>query len=300
MTIFRVSLLAIASVCWATAQAQVRVVPNEAAHRVDVTIDGAPFTSYLWNTNQRKPVLYPLIAPDGTTVTRGYPFAQITGERTDHPHHAGLWFNYGNANGFDFWNNSDAIKPENRAKYGFITHDKIVSAKSGRSSGELKTTSTWIAGDPAAGNTKPLLTQTTRYVFSKLKIGSHSARAIDVIVTLKALAPVTFNNDKEGLLGLRVAHFLESATEKGVTFRKLIAVCLNVARCRNGTGSPYACVARSAANPVSAATPSHAEYLRRRSAGIATTAPNAYPSAITPLHGINGYSTSAQNFPCSS
>ena len=30
-------------------------------------IDGKPFTSYLWQTNQRKPVLYPLIAPDGTT-----------------------------------------------------------------------------------------------------------------------------------------------------------------------------------------------------------------------------------------
>ena len=52
----------------------VAVNVNEAAHRVDVTVDGKPFTSYLWETNQRKPVLYPLVAPDGTTVTRGYPF----------------------------------------------------------------------------------------------------------------------------------------------------------------------------------------------------------------------------------
>ena len=31
---------------------------------------------------------------DGTTVTRGFPFQTLPGERVDHPHHAGLWFNY--------------------------------------------------------------------------------------------------------------------------------------------------------------------------------------------------------------
>ena len=196
----------------------VNVNVNEAAHRVDVTVDGKPFTSYLWETNQRKPVLYPLIAPDGTTVTRGYPFQTISGERVDHPHHAGLWFNYGNANNFDFWNNSDAIKPADRSKYGTVKFDKIVSAKSGDNAGELVTESTWVAGDPAAGNTKPIMTQTTRYVFSKLTVDGNPGRAIDMAVTLKALTPVVFHDDKEGLLGIRVAHFLESATEKGGTF----------------------------------------------------------------------------------
>jgi hypothetical protein len=191
---------------------------NEAAHRVEITIDGKPFTSYLWQTNQRKPVLYPLIAPDGTTVTRGFPFETRPGERVDHPHHAGLWFNYGNANGFDFWNNSDAIKPADRAKYGTVRFDKIVSATSGANSGELVTESTWIAGDPAAGNTEPILTQTTHYVFSRMTVAGQPARAIDMTVTLKALKPVVFHDDKEGLLGMRVAHFLESPTEKGGMF----------------------------------------------------------------------------------
>lgn len=191
---------------------------NDAEHRVDVTVDGKPFTSYLWQTNQRKPVLYPLIAPDGTTVTRGYPFETRPGERVDHPHHAGLWFNYGNANNFDFWNNSDAIKPADRPKYGSVKLDKVVSAKSGANSGELITESTWISGDPAAGNTQPIMTQTTRYIFSKTTLAGQPARAIDLIVTLKALIPVVFHDDKEGLLGIRVAHFLESPTEKGGMF----------------------------------------------------------------------------------
>ena len=104
----------------ATPASGVQVVADEAHRRVDITIDGQPFTSYIWPTSLKKPVLYPLITDEGITVTRGYPLDPRPGERVDHPHHAGLWFNYGNANGFDFWNNSDAIKPENRAKMGTV------------------------------------------------------------------------------------------------------------------------------------------------------------------------------------
>src|SRR5262249_12878171 len=73
----------------------VRVVTNEGQRRVDITIDGQPFTSYIWPTSLKKPVLYPLITDEGITVTRGYPLEPRPGERVDHPHHAGLWFNYG-------------------------------------------------------------------------------------------------------------------------------------------------------------------------------------------------------------
>ena len=69
-------------------------------------------------------MLYPLITDEGITVTRGYPLAPRPGERVDHPHHAGLWFNYGNANGFDFWNNSDAIKPEHRPRWARFSKPK--------------------------------------------------------------------------------------------------------------------------------------------------------------------------------
>ena len=39
-----------------------------------------------------------------------------------------------------------------------------------------------------------------------------------MITTLHALDRVVFHDDKEGLLGIRVARWLESATEKGGTF----------------------------------------------------------------------------------
>lgn len=191
----------------------VEVVANEAARRVDVTIDGKPFTSYIWPATLKKPVLYPLVDSDGVTVTRGYPLAPLPGERVDHPHHAGMWFNYGNANGFDFWNNSDAIKPEQRPKMGTVVHTRIVSAKSGADKGELVVDADWIAGDG-----KKIVEQRTRYVFARGNGPREGQRTIDQIVTLNAIDKVVFNDDKEGVLGIRVARWLESPEEKGGIF----------------------------------------------------------------------------------
>jgi len=189
----------------------VQVTPDPANRQVVVTIDGKPFTSYIWPTTLKKPVLYPIIDADGYTVTRGYPLEPRPGERTDHPHHAGLWFNYSNVNGFDFWNNSDAIPATRRARMGTIVFDKIVSVSSGATRGTLVTESTWITG---AG--EPILAETTRFVFAARPGG---VRVIDRIATLRALDKVVFHDDKDGLLGLRVASWLESPTAKGGEFR---------------------------------------------------------------------------------
>jgi hypothetical protein len=120
-----------------------------------------------------------------------------------------MWFNYGNVNGFDFWNNSDAIKLEDREKMGSIRQERIVSTHSGRESGELVVETVWTTGKG-----QDLIDETTRFVFT------HRAKAnvIDRITTLKALDRAVFHDDKEGMLGLRMAHFLESATEKGGIF----------------------------------------------------------------------------------
>ncbi len=187
----------------------VQVVADEAHQRVDITVDGKPFTSYVWPSVLKKPVLFPLIAADGTDVVRGFPLAPRPGERVDHPHHAGIWFNYGDVNGFDFWNNSGAIKAADSGKMGTIHQQSIISTKSGRNRGELIVASVWTTG---SGH--DILEQKTRYIFSRQK----DERIIDLIVTLHARDRVVFHDDKEGLLGIRVARFLESAGEKGGTF----------------------------------------------------------------------------------
>src|SRR5258708_19030086 len=122
----------------------VSVTVNESAQRVDVAIAGRPFTAYIWPERLKKPVLYPLRSASGTLVTRGWPFDPRPGERVDHPHHVGLWFDYGNVNGIDFWNNSDALKPQDSAKMGLIVHRKIADARGGADRGTLVADMDWI------------------------------------------------------------------------------------------------------------------------------------------------------------
>jgi hypothetical protein len=185
---------------------RVTVVVNEQERRADVSIGGQPFTSYIWPTTLKKPVLYPLRTAKGTIVTRGFPLEQRPGERVDHPHHAGLWFNYENVNGIDFWNNSDAIKPENAPKMGTIFHRSILSAKSGAQSGELEVEMEWVTFDK-----KVLVRERTQFVFR----GGPGFRSVDRITTLSALdTKVDFKDEKDGMLGLRVVRALEIPSDK--------------------------------------------------------------------------------------
>ena len=206
----------------------VQVVADEPNRRVDITIDGKPFTSYIWPTTLKKPVLYPIVDADGVTVTRGWPLEPRPGERTDHPHHDGLWFNYSNVNGFDFWNNSDAIPAARAAKMGTIVFDKIVSAKSGANRGELV--------DRFHLDRRRRITRSSPRLRTTSSRTTATTRSIDLIVTLKALDHVVFNDDKDGLLGLRVARWLESPEEKGGTFTDANGVATQVAAAANLPG----------------------------------------------------------------
>src|SRR6267143_5132689 len=189
---------------------RIRVVPNEGQPRVDVIIDEKPFTAYIWPERLAKPVLYPLRSAKGTLVTRGYPLEPRPGERVDHPHHIGVWFNYGNVNGFDFWNNSEAIKAEDAPKMGNIRHRAITVAKSGAEQGELEVEADWITGKQQL-----ILKEHTRFVFR----GNANFRSIDRITTLHALDDkVVFHDDKEGALGMRVTRALEAPSDKPEVF----------------------------------------------------------------------------------
>ena len=82
---------------------------NEAAKRVDVTIDGKPFTSYIWPSHAEEAGALPASHREGHARHARLSAGSAPGERVDHPHHVGMWLNHGDVNGLDFWNNSDAI-----------------------------------------------------------------------------------------------------------------------------------------------------------------------------------------------
>lgn len=194
----------------ATPGKDVAVVPNEASNRVDVLVDGQPFTSYIWPDTLKKPVLFPLRAASGTIVTRGFPLEPRPGERTDHPHHVGYWLTYENVNGVDFWNNSTAQPPEQQAKMGTIVHRRIVKTSSGADKGELEVQMDWLMPDG-----QPVLHETADFIFR----AGPGLRIVDRVSTLTALdEPVVFKDAKDGMLGLRVRRELEQPSADAVTY----------------------------------------------------------------------------------
>jgi hypothetical protein len=79
----------------ASTVAQPRVELRPTSSSIDVMVDGRLFTSYVHQTNPAKPmaaqgillakpVLFPLRTPSGITVTRGWPFEAVKGERQDY------------------------------------------------------------------------------------------------------------------------------------------------------------------------------------------------------------------------
>jgi len=190
----------------ATALSQVQFVKEKKLPVVHVMFGKKHFTDFFFSDTIAKPVLYPIAAPNGTIITRGFPVTPTPDEPTDHPHHLGLWLNYENVNGLDFWNNSYAIPADKLSGYGKIKFNKITRM----SDGHLDYDATWQDSKQT-----PMLSETTGFVFSEL----NGAWVIDRTTTLKALMQVDFKDAKDGMLGLRVAHALQIPTKETKKFK---------------------------------------------------------------------------------
>jgi hypothetical protein len=181
------------------------VVSKPTEKMVEVSFNSSLITSYMWPDSVMKPVLYPIRTIGGTRVTRDYPLVITKGERSDHPHHVGLFFAHQSVNGKDFWNMSPAIPLANRHRYGKILHTWISCAQALEDQALLITHARWVTNE---GN--HLLDETTTTKFT--------IRGKDVVIdrstTLTAVADeVIFKDEKDALLAVRVARELELPVE---------------------------------------------------------------------------------------
>jgi hypothetical protein len=188
--------------------AVIKVSKSATEKKVNILVNDKIFASFLYPDSLEKPVLFDIHAANGTVVTRGFPLNRQPGEPNDHPHHIGLWLNFENVNGLDFWNNSFAIPAEKKHAYGWIKTDRIIET-SGGAKGVLSYHANWVNQQHDA-----LLEETTRFEFT----ATGHQRIIDRITTLKATTDVTFTDAKDGLLGIRVAHALQMPTDKDEEF----------------------------------------------------------------------------------
>lgn len=164
---------------------------------LSVRVQGRPLTTYR-NDLGPKPILFPLIGPTGTRVTRAFPMETVEGEDRDHPHQRSFWFTHGRVNGVDFWTEL--------ADHGAIRETSRKTIQ-GPSIGVLRTTDDWVGPDG-----KVVCTDERVHRIYATK----SARVLDFDVTMKATAgPVTFGDTKEGMFGLRVASALDANRKDG-------------------------------------------------------------------------------------
>ena len=186
------------------------IVERTDKKQVDILFNDKLMTAYCYFDSSRKPFLFPVNTVDGITVTRSYPFKMIAGERTDHPHHTGIWLNYESVNGLDFWNNSTAIAPEKRDHYGTIIHQTITDKKAKGNKASLSANSIWVRPDK-----KVLLNEQTTFNFSVRK----NDFIIDRITTLTSTdTTVIFKDVKDGMFAIRVARELELPSKEKSSF----------------------------------------------------------------------------------
>lgn len=191
------------------AELELKVLEDQS--RVEVWMDEELFTSYRFESQLNKPVLYPIFAPGGMPVSRGFPLEPRSSERVDHPHHVGLWLNFGDVNGFDFWNNSAAVPEVKKGAYGRIVHRELLRAEIFEGKAFLEVEMDWVA--PDTDQAELLLSEQTSYVFQSWA----DIRVIDRFTRLTAEADrVVFTDNKEGMLAIRVDRAFELPSDRPV------------------------------------------------------------------------------------
>lgn len=172
--------------------------------QIDIMAGRNLITSYIYKEEHLKPIMQPVYSPSGEIVTRGFPLMKVEGESTDHPHHRGITFTYGNGevNGSTFWGlpNWGTTVDYGDIKVPRIKLDKIVEMNPGKKTGRLSVVNLWIDK-----NIKPILREDRIMDFS----ANADENKIDFTITLTALDTiVTFEDTKEGMLAIRVADWL--------------------------------------------------------------------------------------------
>lgn len=161
------------------------------ADGVRVEVGGQLFTEYLVRGGS-VPYFYPVLAPDGTPLTRDFPMKKVEGEEQDHTHHRSLWFTHGAVNGVDFW--------QDVPKRGFVINESV-EATTENGVPTIRSRNRWEAQDKVVH-----CTDETRIQFHATPDG----RLLDYEVTIKAPAdkPVVLGDTKEGSMAVRVAQWL--------------------------------------------------------------------------------------------
>ena len=175
---------------------------TELDDRIRVEIGGKLFTE--WRHKEWvAPFLYPVIGPNGESVTRHYPMKEgVPGESQDHAWHRSLRFAHSDVNGFNFWWTPGKERNGHTTEVKLERIERMTSGKTG----ELILWNRWL------GDGKLVLRERVRLAFIPLE---KQQLLMDYDVEIHAgEKPVTFGDMKDGGMLVRVAGTMKVAEHR--------------------------------------------------------------------------------------
>jgi hypothetical protein len=196
------------------AQAQNVVSIQKSIDHLDFLVDKTLVTRYHFGSNYSKPIFWPVLAPNGASLTRSWPMVKdITGESHDHVHQKSAWFCHGDVipegiklpnkingvAGVDFWSEAKG--------HGSIVCVKVEEPTSKDGHAQVATQNEWRMADG------------TKIMEEARVIRFHDygkARLVTFDIDLYAsVCPITFGDTKEGSMGIRINDQIRAEKGKG-------------------------------------------------------------------------------------
>jgi hypothetical protein len=214
----RKPLLALLALALAAAplRAQEKTTIKASKDQLDFLVGGTLATRYITDSKYAKPFFFPVLSPNGASLTRTWPITKdIPGESTDHVHQKSLWFCHGDVipegmtikdkvkgvEGVDFWAESKG--------HGNIVCTKVGEPKSQGGHSWVTTHNEWRMAD----GTKIMDEERVVHFYAIDK-----ARLLVLDIDLEAsVCPITFGDTKEGSMGYRINDQIATNPDKSVS-----------------------------------------------------------------------------------
>ncbi len=162
---------------------RIQVVPHEVAPRVDVLVQGKPYTAYVYLRSLPRPALRPVYAASGAVVAE-----------------EALWFAHADVNGIDFSGDAGSRDDAHR---GRVLNRRVIEAAGSDEEGQLGVEMAWMG----PGDTLTLV-EDVRFIFRD----DAGVRSIDRLTRLSAVrGAVRLAHNAEGTIGVRLAQGFSGA-----------------------------------------------------------------------------------------
>jgi Methane oxygenase PmoA len=180
---------------------------ERSAGKIEVIIDGRPFTTYYFSSATAKPYLMPLRTASGAIVTRGFPVVNDVSAgdpkgSSFEPHQRPLYFGHGDFDGLDFW--QEPVFDKYYTDHGHQAYGHMV-LKTVQQVDSTKIRTRFTLNSPA---NRVIGEETQSFVFG----GDAQTRTIDCEFVLYATnGPLDIGDTKEGTFAIRLAPELSAS-----------------------------------------------------------------------------------------